>query len=105
MAKGWSQPELGERVGASTTTVSNWETEKTKPGIEDINVLATALQVSPEELLISMGVMLTPTPEARLPRDVVEWMRSLTPDRMQALRLLLPGLAGLPASRQEKDRR
>ncbi len=105
LAKGWSQPDLADRVGTSITTVSHWETGKTRPGVEDVNQLASALQLSPEQLLIAMGVVLSPMPEARLPRDIVDALRILSPEQMEAARLVLRGLASLPASRPEKDRR
>jgi len=66
--RGWNQSELAERVSASTTTVSNWERGITKPGLDDINALCSALGLSADVLLGKLGVTLTPPAEARLPR-------------------------------------
>ena len=85
LAKDWTQPELAERVAASTTTVSNWETGKTAPGLEDINPVCMALGISPDLLLSDLGIMLTPPAAARLPRELVD----------AALRLDATRLAGL----------
>jgi len=70
--RGWNQSELAERVSASTTTVSNWERGITKPGLDDINALCSALGLSADVLLGKLGVTLTPPAAARLPRELVQ---------------------------------
>jgi transcriptional regulator with XRE-family HTH domain len=49
-AKGWSQAELGKRVGAVQTTVSSWERERTEPTREDVQRIAHELDISPADL-------------------------------------------------------
>jgi transcriptional regulator with XRE-family HTH domain len=50
LAKGWTQRDLGERVGASTTSVSEWE-NGAKPRPRYIAKLAEALGVDGLELV------------------------------------------------------
>lgn len=90
--RGWTMVELGERVGASQTTIHNWETGKTAPGIEDINPLCSALSLSPDVLLMRLGVTLTPPAAARLPRELVEAALELRPEELVTLTKVAKGL-------------
>lgn len=91
-ARGWTLVELGERVRASQTTIHNWETGKTRPGLEDINVLCSALALSPEMLLIALDVTLTPPAAARLPRGLVYDLIALTPEYLETAEKVARGL-------------
>jgi transcriptional regulator with XRE-family HTH domain len=90
--KGWTQEEFADRIGTSTTTVSNWERGVTAPGLEDINVVASALSLSPDVLLLSMGVILTPPAASRLPRELIEAALELTPEELGTLTKVAKGL-------------
>ena len=46
-----SQEQLGEQVGVTRQTVSNWELDETSPNAEQLKALSKALQVSVDELL------------------------------------------------------
>ena len=45
-AKGWTQEKLAEEVGVSTKTVSNWENGNAKIKNDNLERLATALEVA-----------------------------------------------------------
>lgn len=49
--QGLSQEQLGERVGVTRQTISNWELEETAPNPEQLKLLSKALIVSIDELL------------------------------------------------------
>jgi transcriptional regulator with XRE-family HTH domain len=50
-ARGYSQEELGDKVGVSRQTVSDWEKGKFEPTLESIRCLAQVLEVSFDTLL------------------------------------------------------
>ena len=50
-AAGLSQPELGERLGRSTTTVYRWEKDRTEPSVKTLCKVAAALRVPVAELI------------------------------------------------------
>lgn len=49
--KGWTQEELGERVGVTNKTVSRWENGNYMPSIEILTLLSKTFGVSLNELL------------------------------------------------------
>lgn len=49
--KGWTQEELGERLGVTNKTVSRWETGSYMPGVEMLTLLGRELDVTLNELL------------------------------------------------------
>lgn len=49
---GWSQAELGERIGTDSQRISRYENERITPSIDALIRLATALDVSIDYLLI-----------------------------------------------------
>lgn len=90
---GLTQQELAERIGSSASTVSNLEREQHPPTVPDqVNVLASALPLSVEELLRAMGVNIVPVAAARLPRELVTSLLALSPDRQAALLAFVRGL-------------
>ncbi len=68
---GWSQRELGRRVGLTNGAISLIESGSRKPRMETVYALADALEVGPGELLGNPN----PLAQAGLPDDiaVVEW--------------------------------
>lgn len=57
-AQGWTQTQLGERLGVSNKTVSRWETGTYLPPVEMLLVLSRLYGISINELL--SGTRLTP---------------------------------------------
>lgn len=49
--KGLSQEELGERVGVTRQTISNWELLETSPNPEQLKLLSKEFNISIDELL------------------------------------------------------
>ena len=58
--KGWTQEELGERVGVSAQAVSKWETEQSLPDVTQVPLLARAFGVTTDALF---GLEEEPAPE------------------------------------------
>ena len=48
---GLSQEQLGEKIGVTRQTISNWELGETTPNIEQIKILSKILNISIDELL------------------------------------------------------
>ena len=46
-----SQEQLGEQVGVTRQTISNWELGETSPNPEQLKLLSKALNISIDELL------------------------------------------------------
>ena len=51
--QGLSQNKLAEKVGVNQTTIARWETEEIKPSIDNVEQIASALNVSLPDLLIT----------------------------------------------------
>ena len=49
--KGLSQEELGEKIGVTRQTISNWELGETGPNPEQLKILSKELSISVDELL------------------------------------------------------
>ena len=49
--RGYTQEYLASKMGISNTTVSMWESGKSKPGIDRLVLLSEILQCSLEEIL------------------------------------------------------
>ena len=50
-AKGWTQNQLGEKLGITDKAVSKWETGASDPSTSNLIALANLYGVSSEELL------------------------------------------------------
>ena len=50
-SRGWSQEDLGDRLGVSRQTVSKWETGQTTPELEKLVELAAVFDRSIDELV------------------------------------------------------
>lgn len=89
--KGWSQKQLAERLKTSESTVSHFENEQNAPTVPDaVNALVLALNLSPEELLMGMGVRMAPGQSHRLPAALVRKLLTLTPEQLDSLTMILP---------------
>lgn len=51
LARGWTQLELGQKMGKTADAVSNWERGKNKMDTDDIELACHIFGVTPEELL------------------------------------------------------
>ncbi len=77
-AFGWSQVELGKRLGVAKQTVSNWENDNIQPSIEMLIRLCKIFRVSADYLL---GLDGTPTLDvAGLPTSFVSHLSLLIED-------------------------
>ena len=57
-AIGFTQQDLGQKIGAGISTISEWESGKRSPDIERLPIIAQALRTSPGYL---MGWTIDPT--------------------------------------------
>ncbi len=51
--KGWSQAELAHQIGVSPSTIYNWESGRFEPRMSQLRDLATALNVTMDEIELS----------------------------------------------------
>lgn len=58
---GWTQKQLGEKMGITLQTVAQWETGRRTPKFETLQKLAAALGVSVNDLLDSSETAAAPT--------------------------------------------
>ena len=49
--QGLSQEKLGEQIGVTRQTISNWELNETSPNPEQLKLLSRSLNISVDELL------------------------------------------------------
>ncbi len=52
-ARGWSQFELGTRLGVTPNTVYNWERGRNEPRVTQLRALAQAFGVAMEEIAVN----------------------------------------------------
>lgn len=77
-ALGWSQVQLGNRVGAAKQTVSNWENDNIQPSIEMLVRLSKIFGVTTDYLL---GLEDTPRLNVEgLPQNIVAHLALLIED-------------------------
>lgn len=50
--RGWTQAELGERLGVHQSHVTRWENDRVRPREKTLDQIADALKVTAEELLV-----------------------------------------------------
>lgn len=68
-----SQDELGKKIRSDARTISNYETEKYKPSVDTIILIAKAFGVTIDELLDSQGINYLEDTENKK-----EWLRILS---------------------------
>ena len=61
-SKGYSQIELGEKIGVSDKTISSWENNRNEPSIVDIQKLADALGTRKSVLIDGLDIVSEPEP-------------------------------------------
>lgn len=49
--RGFSQEKLGEKIGVSRQTISNWELGETSPNYEQLKALSKLLNISVDKLI------------------------------------------------------
>ncbi len=87
---GMGPDDLAARLGKGRTIVYRLENEQQEPTAEQINVLTAVLPISAETLLRAMGVNLAPPAVSKLPAPLVNKLLALSPERLQALTVMLP---------------
>ena len=87
LAKGWSQPELARRCGwDSQSRISQYETSKREPQLDDLRRMANALGMTLSELLAPVDS--TPTPDEHAsPSEETPQSEVLTPDERALIEL------------------
>lgn len=85
--KNWSRRELARRTGLSTSLVQKILKGERNPSTEFCIKVAQALGESPEKLLRMAGILPEILEDETLVNEVVELLRTLTPDqKMEALK-------------------
>jgi transcriptional regulator with XRE-family HTH domain len=99
---GWTQAELGARIGKAKTTIASYEQGVRLPGPTEATLLGEALGVSPAYLLVIDGdAMQLLDAEA----EMVRLIRALPPEEQAKFRKLLEGRARLFAQQASTKKR
>ncbi len=87
IARGWTQPDLGDRIGLTASRISRWETGAEDPphDPEIINTLVRELGLSADRVLREIGYRLYPPPAADLPTELLERLLDMGDEERQAL--------------------
>lgn len=72
-------------MGASATTISNWETEKTKPGIDDVDRLCELLNIPKPDFLNSLGIVVERGPAGGIIPELLNFFRRMPEDQQEDL--------------------
>lgn len=67
-SRGWSQEELGERLGVTRQTVSKWELGATTPEMEKLAAMSELFGVSADELIKGGNALDMPEPFPNIPK-------------------------------------
>lgn len=59
LEKGYTQEELANKLFVTRQTISNWETEKGQPDIENIVLLAQTFDISIDELMTGKRLIIS----------------------------------------------
>ena len=97
-ARGLSQPALADALGVSRNTVTNWETDRNKPDIDQLLRLCALLTLPVEELLSTSVSALSSSAE----RHLVQSFRLLSPAGQHLAGSLIDTL--LQEETRERDR-
>jgi transcriptional regulator with XRE-family HTH domain len=100
--KGWTQAELGEKLGVQQSHVTRWESDRVKPREKTLSQIAAVLEVTPEELLIGGQKALASSLNLEDP-ELVELLvdiPKLQEEEIGALKVLLRGLMARVRMRQ-----
>ncbi len=89
---GWSQAELGERLGTDSQRVSRYENERITPSIDMLVRLAQTLDVSVDYLVIDTAPRRPLTGPDHELADRVADLANLDPDDRDAILHILDGL-------------
>lgn len=96
-AKGFTQRQLADMVGAKHNSVSDWESGKSRPDMDTIELLCGALEVTPTYLVGSksddeyadiIGKLMN---EPGL-LDMIDDYKSLSPEDKKAIRQIISSL-------------
>ena len=89
--RGFTQVQLAHLVGVHIAQMRNYETNRSQPTLDVIRNLATALEITADELIFD--------PAERLPnvsdKDLIKnWQRLelLPPDELNAIKLVIEGI-------------
>lgn len=99
--RGWTQQELADALSSSTTSISNWERQNTRPSIEDTNALCRLLGIPNDVLVSSYGYELSIGMAGKIPRQLLLDLAACTPDVLVAIQRLAE--IGAAAARREQQ--
>ena len=101
-SRGWSQRKLAEVTGFNRSTISMWELGEREPGFDQLNTLASALNVTVSELIDDAKNETSILYEAKKRQDEEELARYLGMLRTRPeMRVLLDTVEG--ATKEEVE--
>lgn len=71
-AKGWSQAKLGRSINRTRSLVNQWERGTSTPSVEDLGLVAAALEVPLDHLASGEGGPLFGRPAIELPAPLTQ---------------------------------
>ena len=82
---GLTQAELAEQLSVLRTTVTRWESGRTRPGLEQMNALAAVLPLTVAQLMRAFGARIAVPAEARIPRALLDDLATLDAESLQVV--------------------
>lgn len=84
---------LAKKLGKTKGILYRWLDGDQNPRVEQINVLVQELPISAEQLLVKMGVHMSPDEVTNLPTRMLDLMLTLTPQQVRLVEDLVRQLA------------
>lgn len=84
--RGWTQQELADALATSTTSISNWERQNTRPSVEDTNALCRILGIPVDVIVSAFGYELSLGLAGRIPRELLLDLVACPPETLAAIR-------------------
>lgn len=76
-SRGWSQEQLGERLGVTRQTVSKWELGSTTPELEKLAMMSDIFGVSTDELIKGEPQEASRPSEPSEPAEAIQYTKPL----------------------------
>lgn len=100
--KGWTQAQLADQLGVHQSHVTRWESDRVRPREKTLSQIASALDVTPEELVIGGQEALASSFQIEDPElvELLVDLPKLQEEEIGALKVMLKGLLARVRMRQ-----
>ena len=93
-AKGFTQRQLADMVNAKHNSVSDWESNKSKPDMDTVELLCGALDLTPTYLVGSKSDDEYADIIGKIMNDMIDDYRNLSENDKKAIRQIISSLRG-----------